>query len=91
MEDLQMNIIVRKPTEQEKVEMLKLPIWSCDVSTFDWHYDSEETFLLTEGEVTVSYDGGNVSFGEGDLVTFPEGLSCVWKVTKPVKKHYHFK
>ena len=86
-----MSIIVRKPTEQEKVEILKLPTWGCDVSTFDWYYDSEETCLLIEGEVTVSYDGDSVSFGVGDLVTFPEGLSCIWKVTKPVKKHYYFK
>ena len=86
-----MSIIVRKPTEQEKVEMLKLPIWGCDVSEFDWYYDSEETCLLIEGEVTVLYNGDSVSFGVGDLVTFPEGLSCVWKVKKPVKKHYYFK
>ena len=86
-----MSIIVRKPTEQEKVEMSKLPTWGCDVSEFGWYYDSEETCLLIEGEVTVLYDGDSVSFGVGDLVTFPEGLSCVWKVTKPVKKHYYFK
>ena len=86
-----MNIIVRKPTEQEIVEMKKLPTWGCEVSEFDWYYDSEETCLLIEGEVTVLYGEESVSFGVGDLVTFPEGLSCVWKVSKPVKKHYFFK
>ena len=86
-----MSIIVRKPTEQEKSEMKKLPTWGCDVSEFDWYYDSEETCLLIEGEVTVLYGDESVSFGVGDLVTFPEGLSCVWKVKKPVKKHYIFK
>ena len=86
-----MSIVVRKPTEQEIVEMKKLPTWGCEVSEFDWYYDSEETCLLIEGEVTVSYGGESVSFGVGDLVTFPEGLSCVWKVSKPVKKHYFFK
>ena len=47
--------------------------------------------LLTEGEVTVTYDGGSASFGAGDYVEFPQGMSCVWNVTKPVKKHYEFR
>ena len=86
-----MAITVKKATETEKSEMQSKPIWECDVSEFDWHYDAEETCLLIEGEVAVSYDGGSVSFGVGGYVVFPKGLSCVWKVTKPVKKHYIFK
>jgi uncharacterized cupin superfamily protein len=43
-----------------------------------------------EGDVTVRTREGEVSFGPGDLVTFPEGLSCEWHVKKPVKKHYRF-
>ena len=86
-----MSVIVRKPTEAEKTAMGTKPVWTCEVSEFDWYYDSEETCLLVEGEVTVTYEGGSVNFGVGDYVTFPQGLSCVWKVTKPVKKHYVFK
>jgi len=86
-----MTITVRKPTEAEKVEMQSNPTWGCEVSEFDWYYSSEETCLLIKGEVTVTYDGGSVSFCAGDYVTFPKGLSCVWKVTKPVKKYYIFK
>ena len=86
-----MSIIVKKPTESEKTAMKKHPTWGCGVSEFDWYYDSEETCLLTEGNVTVEYDGGSVTFGAGDLVTFPKGLSCVWKVSAPVNKHYEFK
>ena len=86
-----MEIIVKKPTEQERAEMLALPTWGCDVSEFDWHYDQEETCLLIEGEVEVTHADGNAKFGVGDMVTFPQGMSCVWKVTKPVKKHYIFK
>jgi len=85
-----MEIIVRKPTENEIVVMSKNPTWECGVSEFDWHYDSKETCILLNGEVTVEYDGKSISFGAGDFVMFPEGLSCVWKVTKPVKKHYVF-
>ena len=86
-----MEIIVKKPTEQERAEMMAQSTWGCEISEFDWSYDSEETCLLTEGEVTVEYNGKSVSFGAGDMVTFPQGLSCVWKVTKPVRKHYVFK
>jgi len=86
-----MEITVRKATEADKTAMQSKPIWGCDVSEFDWYYDSEETALIIEGEVTVTYGGNSVSFGAGDLCVFPAGLSCVWKVTKPVKKHYEFK
>ena len=90
-----MKIIVKKPSEAEKAAMQSKPVWECGVSEFEWHYDSEETCLLIEGEVTVTYDDPSravsVSFGAGDYVVFPQGLSCVWKVTVPVKKHYVFK
>lgn len=86
-----MDIIVKKATEAEKAAMQSKPVWECGVSEFDWYYDSEETCVLIEGEVTVEYNGGSVSFSSGDYVVFPQGLSCVWKVTKPVKKHYMFK
>jgi uncharacterized cupin superfamily protein len=86
-----MEILVKKPTEAEKAEMQNKPIWTCGVSEFDWYYDSEETCLLIEGKVTVTYKYGRVSFGAGDYVVFPQGLSCVWKVVSPVKKYYVFK
>jgi len=86
-----MKIIVKKPTEQERADMLKLPTWECGVSEFDWFYDQEETCLLLEGEVVVTHEGGSAAFSAGDLVTFPQGMGCVWKVSKPVKKHYIFR
>ena len=86
-----MNITVRKATEEDKAKLMNKPTWGCKVSEFDWYYDSEEICILTEGEVTVNFDGGSVSFGAGDYVEFPKGLSCVWKVTQPVKKHYEFR
>ena len=86
-----MSVMVKKPTQAEAAHMLTKPVWTCGVSKFDWYYDSEETCLLVEGEVTVSYQGGSVSFGAGDYVTFLQGLSCVWDVSKPVKKHYVFR
>jgi len=84
-------ITVRKPTQEEIDFMQQQLTWGCGVSTFDWHYDQEETALLLQGEVTVSYDGGSASFGAGDYVVFARGLSCVWHVSKPVEKHYIFR
>jgi uncharacterized cupin superfamily protein len=86
-----MDILVRKPTGQEVAEMQSNPVWTCDVSEFDWYYDSEETCLIIEGKVTVKYGSNSVSFAAGDYVVFPKGLSCVWQVKKPVKKYYLFK
>ena len=86
-----MDISVKKASDGEKAAMQSKPVWECGVSEFSWHYDSEETCLLIEGEVTVEYAGKSVSFGAGDYVVFPKGLSCVWKVSKPVKKHYVFR
>jgi uncharacterized protein len=61
------------------------------VSEFPWHYDEQEVCYFLEGEVTVTPEGGNpVKIGKGDLVTFPAGMSCVWNVYKPVRKHYKF-
>jgi len=86
-----MNIIVRKPTDREIAGMKTKPVWTCEVSTFDWDYDEMEICLLIEGEVVVKYSANeSVSFAAGDLVVFPKGLSCVWQVKKPVRKYYMF-
>jgi len=68
------------------------PIWEKEISRFDWHYAQTEECYLIEGQVVVETKGGEkVEFGQGDFVTFPEGLSCIWDITAPVKKHYNFK
>ena len=66
------------------------PIWTCEVSEFDWEYGEKESCLLLEGEVEVSSEFESVRFSAGDYVIFPKGLKCRWKVTKPVRKHYSF-
>lgn len=86
------KISVKKATEPE-VQALgakSWPIWTCEASTFDWHYDEKETCLILEGEVVVKAGTETASFGPGDLVVFPAGLDCVWQVRKPVRKHYKF-
>lgn len=67
------------------------PIWTKEASTFLWAYDASETCYLLEGEVTVTPEKGTpVSFGKGNLVTFPAGMSCTWEIHAAVKKHYSF-
>ena len=85
-----MKIIVRKPSQDEIAQMKKLPIWECEPKNFPWHYDDMETCLILEGSVKVKADGEEAEFGAGDLVIFPEGLSCEWIVSKKVRKHYKF-
>ena len=89
-----MEIKVEK-TDVAKLEALGVkswPTWSKEVSTFPWSYNSPEVAYNLEGEVTVTPKNGclPVSFGAGDLVTFPAGLSCIWDVKKALRKHYKF-
>ncbi|MDY6913303.1 MAG: cupin domain-containing protein [Planctomycetota bacterium] len=86
------DIVVTKPSEQTLKEMAveSWPIWTCEKSTFDWHYDQKETCYLLAGDVTIKAGSEEVRFGSGDMVVFPEGLECVWQVNAPVKKHYKF-
>jgi len=89
-----MNIKIEKLDTQTLKDrgVYAWPIWTKDISRFDWHYDEIEECHFLEGEVTVeTKDGKKVSFGKGDFVTFPRGFSCTWIVTKPVRKHYNFR
>jgi hypothetical protein len=85
-----MRIEVRKPTAEEEAELRRCPTWEKEESEFPWHYDEQETCLVLEGEVTVEAGDQTVTFGPGDLVVFPKGLDCVWKVKKRIRKHYKF-
>lgn len=88
------KIIVEKPTAEKLAALgvTRWSTWSKEVSEFPWSYSSQEIAYILEGEVTVTpSDGGAaVSFGAGDLVKFPAGLSCTWHVKKALRKHYQF-
>ena len=89
-----MEITIRKFKEEElkKMGVFTWPVWEKEISRFNWHYDDTEECYFLEGKVTVETDDGkSVSFGKGDFVTFPEGLSCTWNVQEAVKKYYNFK
>ena len=79
------------PELLDKLSVFSWPIWTKEVSTFPWTYDSEETCFFLEGEVVVTpRDGRPVHMGAGDLVTFPVGMSCTWEIRQAVRKHYNF-
>ncbi len=85
--------VEKNPTEQRLQELgvFDWNIWTKEVSTFPWQYGEQEVCYLLEGSVVVTPDGGEpVAFGKGDLVTFPQGMSCVWDIQQPVRKHYRF-
>lgn len=87
------KITVEKPSPEKLIALgvTRWPIWTKEVSEFPWSYSSQEIAYILEGEVTVIEQGGEaVSFGAGDLVTFPSGLSCTWQVKKALRKHYQF-
>lgn len=86
------SVIIEKLSNDEitKRGIKSWPIWTKEISEFDWFYDSEEECLILEGAVDVTTPEGVYTIKAGDFVTFKQGLKCVWKVKKPVKKHYNF-
>ena len=86
------QITVEHDPAPEKLQQLGVsewPTWSKEVSVFPWYFDEPEVAYVLEGEVVITPETGDpVAFGKGDLVSFPEGLSCTWDVRQPLHKHY---
>jgi uncharacterized cupin superfamily protein len=92
-EDMKEIQVIQRPEEAKLLEMdvFSWSIWEKEISEFPWHYDTQETCYVLEGEVTVTPEGGDpVVIAEGDLAIFPEGMDCRWKITRPIRKHYTF-
>lgn len=86
------SIKVEKNPNQATLENLgvaKWPTWKKEVSVFPWTFLEEEVAYILEGECVITPTGGSpVSFGKGDLVTFPAGMTASWEVKQPLHKHY---
>jgi uncharacterized cupin superfamily protein len=79
------------PEQLKKLGVADWPIWQKEVSEFPWHYDDRETCYIIDGRVTVTAANGSaVEIEKGDLVSFPKGMDCTWKITQTIKKHYSF-
>jgi uncharacterized protein len=87
-----MQVVVEKKPAQVKLDSLgvsKWPTWQKEVSTFPWTFLEQEIAYILEGECVITPEGGEpVSFGKGDLVTFPAGMKASWEVKKSLHKHY---
>jgi len=87
------NIVKIEKLSEEQIVIRGIktwPIWEKEISRFSHFYDSAEYCLFIEGKVTIETSQGNFHINEGDFVTFPKGLQCVWDIKKPVKKYYYF-
>lgn len=87
------TITVEHQPDNARLETLgvtKWPTWEKEVSVFPWFFHEEEIAYILDGECVITPEGGApVTFGKGDLVTFPAGMKCSWEVRKPLHKHYH--
>lgn len=87
------KITVEQNPSQSRLESLgvsKWPTWQKEVSVFPWVFHEQEIAYILEGECVITpQDGAPVTFGKGDLVTFPAGVKASWEVKKALKKHYH--
>ena len=87
------EILIEHNVTPAKLDVLYVddwPIWTKEISEFDWEYDTTETCYIVEGEAVVTpEDGEPVTIKSGDMVIFPKGLKCVWKIIEPIEKHYN--
>ncbi|HOV10881.1 MAG TPA: cupin domain-containing protein [Bacteroidales bacterium] len=87
------KIIIQQLSDEEiqKIGIHSWPVWTKEISRFDWYYDNEEACLILEGEIVIETSENQYTIHAGDFVTFRKGLQCVWNIKKPVRKHYQFK
>ncbi len=87
------SIVVEHHPDNARLDALGVsgwPTWSKEVSVFPWYFHEQEIAWILEGECVITPEGGvPVTFGKGDLVTFPAGMKCSWDVRQPLHKHYH--
>ena len=88
------SIIIEHNVSPAKLDVLYVedwPIWTKEISEFEWEYDKAETCYIVEGEAIVTPVGQEpVTITEGDIVNFPKGMKCTWKITEAIEKHYSF-
>ena len=89
-----MKILIKSPCNASIIIQYGIkswPIWECEPSKFSWHYSDKEICLIIEGEATIKTKDEEIYIiKSGDLVEFPEGLTCEWHVKKRIKKHFRF-
>ena len=62
-------------------------VWRCTPGTFT-DLEVDETFVVIEGRATISFDGGEVEVGAGDVCELAAGTKTVWTVHETLLKGY---
>jgi uncharacterized cupin superfamily protein len=86
------KLIIEKLNKQEfkDREIVTWPVWSKDVSRFEYTYAATEECYIIEGTFYVETDEKTYLIEAGDFVTFKVNLHCTWDIKTPVRKHYNF-
>lgn len=84
------KIEILSKEDKERKGIANWPVWTKEVSRFNWFYDETEQCQILEGEVIIETDEGNFTIKAGDFVSFEKGLKCVWDIKKAIRKHYSF-
>ncbi|MFZ6721022.1 cupin domain-containing protein [Undibacterium sp. Ji49W] len=62
-------------------------IFECDgPSTFEWHYQLDETIYVLDGGVDIEYQGKRFSLKPGETAFFRAGTTALWHVPKGIRK-----
>ena len=58
-------------------------------SRFRYTFETDETFHVIEGRVTIVLDSGDsVTLGPGDIASFPQGARATWEIAEPLRKFF---
>ena len=87
---MEMEIKKMSYEEAQKQGITNWPVWTKEISRFDWEYDMEEHCYILEGKVIIETENGNHEVVAGDYVIFPKVLKCVWDIKEGIRKHYNF-
>jgi len=79
----------RKSSRQDFEKARDWKTWEKEVSEFPWKYHMNETCLILKGSATVKdFEGNELHFASGDMVSFSKGLECHWKIHEDMEKKY---
>jgi len=69
--------------------ILEVGIWKCSAGLSRWRFETNESFTIFSGQMTVTEDGGApLELASGDSAIFPKGWSGVWELHETVLKVY---
>ncbi len=64
-------------------------IFTGQPSRFNYVFETDETFHVIEGSVTITLESGeSVDLVPGDIVSFPRGAHAVWDIKQPLRKFF---